>query len=67
MKITNQSKDDFSVINEIIRTYQNHPSVKQISSAITASNTPKPISFSFEPTTTVEVQQRLKILTLKKL
>ena len=48
LKMTNQSKDDLSVIDEIIRTY--HASVKQISNAITTSNTPKPISFSFEPT-----------------
>ena len=65
-KITNQSKDDFSVIDEIIRTYQDHPSVKQISSAITTSNTPKPIFFSFEPTNPVEVQKRLKNINTKK-
>ena len=28
LKTTNQFKDDFSVIDEIIRTYQDHPSVK---------------------------------------
>ena len=28
LKITNQSKDDLSLIEEIIRTYQDHPSVK---------------------------------------
>ena len=50
LKITNQIKDDLSVIDEIICRYQDHPSVKQISNAITTSNTPKPISFSFEPT-----------------
>ena len=35
LKITNQSKDDLSVIDEIIRTYQDHPSVKQIKNVIT--------------------------------
>ena len=60
LKTTNQSKDDFSVIYEIIRTYQDHLSVKQISSAITTSNTLKPISFSLEPTNSVEVNKRLK-------
>ena len=34
LKITYHSKDDFSVIDEIIRIYQDHPSVKQINSAI---------------------------------
>ena len=66
LKITNQSKDDFSVIDEIIRTYQDHPSVKQISSAITTSNTSKPIFFSFEPTNPAEFKNALKILILKK-
>ena len=60
MKTTSQSKGDFSVIDEIIRTYQDHPNVKEISSAITTSNTPKQIFFSFEPTNPVEVQKRLK-------
>ena len=66
MKTANQSKDDFSVIDEIICTYQVHPSVKHISSAITTSNTPKPIFFSFEPTNPVEVQKRLKNINTKK-
>ena len=66
LKITSQSKDDLSVIDEIICPYQDHPSVKQIKNAIITSNTPKPIYFSFEPTNPVEVQKRLKILTLKK-
>ena len=47
LKIKNQSKDDISVIDEIIRTYQDHPSVKQIKNVIATSNTPKPIHFSF--------------------
>ena len=34
LKTTNQSKDGFSVIDEIIRTYQDHSSVKQINNAI---------------------------------
>ena len=67
LKITNQSKDDLSVIDEIIRTYQDHPSVKQIKNVITTSNTSKPKYFSFEPTNPVEVQKRLKILILKRL
>ena len=55
------SKDDHSaVIDEIIRTYQDHPSVKQIKNVITTSNTTKPIYFSFEPTNPIEVQKRLK-------
>ena len=66
LKITNQSKDDLSVIDEIIRTYQDHPSVKQIKNVITTSNTPKPIYFSFEPTNPVEVQKRLKNIDTKK-
>ena len=66
LKITNQSKDDLSVIDEIIRTYQDRPSVKQISNAITASNIPKPIYFSLEPTNPVEVQKRLKNINTKK-
>ena len=64
--MTNQSKDDLSVIYEVMRTYQNHPSVKQISIAITASNTLKAISFCFEPTNAVEVQRRLKNIETKK-
>ena len=66
MKTTNQFKDDFPVIDEIIRTYQHHPSGKQISSAIATSNTPKPIFFSFEPTNPAEVQKRLKNINTKK-
>ena len=68
LKIINQSKDDFSVIDEIIRTYQDHPSEKQISSwiTITISNTPKPIFFSFEPTNSVEVQKHLKNINTNK-
>ena len=66
LKITNQSKDDLSVIDEIIRTYQDHPSVKQIKNVITTSNTPKPIYFSFEPTNPVKVQKRLKNIDTKK-
>ena len=50
LEITNQSKDDISVIDEIIRTYQDQPSVKQIKNAITTSNTPKPVHFSFDST-----------------
>ena len=55
LKITYQSKDDLLVIDEIIHTYQDHPSVKQIKDVITTSNTPKPIYFRFEPTNHVEV------------
>ena len=66
LKITNQSKDDLSVIDEIIRTYQDHPSVKQIKNVITTSNTPKPTYFSFEPTNLAEVQKRLKNNDTKK-
>ena len=66
MKITNQSKDDLSVIDESIHAYQDHPSVKQISSVITTSNTPKPISFSFEPTNPIEVQKRFENINIKK-
>ena len=40
--------------------------MKKITSAITTSNTPKPISFSFEPTNPAEVQKRLKNITTKK-
>ena len=65
LKITNQIKDDLSVIDEIICTYQDHPSVKQISNAITTSNTPKPIFFNFEPTNPVEVQKPLKNINTK--
>ena len=65
LKITNQSKDYLSVIDEITRTYQYHPSVKQIKNVITTSNTPKPIHFSFEPTNPVEVQNRLKNIDTK--
>ena len=66
LKITNQSKDDSSVIDEIIYTHQDHLSVKQISSGISISSTPKPISFSFEPTNPIEVQKRLKNINTKK-
>ena len=66
LKVTNQSKDDLSVIDEIVRTYQDHPSVKQISNAITTSSSSKPISFRFEPTNSVEVQKRLKNINTKK-
>ena len=54
-KITYQSNNDFSVINEIIRTYQDHPSMKQVKNVITTSNTPKPTYFGFEPTNPIEV------------
>ena len=67
LKITNQSKDDLLVINEIMHTYQDHhPSVKQIKNVITRSNTPKPIYFSFEPTNSVEVKKRFKSVDTKK-
>ena len=66
LKITNQSKDDLSVNYEVIRTYQDHPSVKQIKNLITTSNTPKPIYYSFEPTNPVEVQKCLKNIDTKK-
>ena len=66
MKITNQSKDDPSIIYEIIRTYQDHSSVAQIKNVITTSNTPKPISFGFEATNPVEIQKRLKNIDTKK-
>ena len=66
LKITNQSKDDLLVINEIIHTYQDYPSVNQIKNVITTSNTPKPIYSSFEPTNPVEVQKRLKNIDTKK-
>ena len=66
MKITNQSKDYLSVIDETICTYQYHPSVKQITNAITTWNTPKLISFSFEPTNPVEVPKCLKNINTKK-
>ena len=35
MRIANQSEYHPSVIDEIIRTYQDHPSVKQIKNVIT--------------------------------
>ena len=34
LKITNHSKDDLLVIDEIMCTYQDHPSVKQIKNVI---------------------------------
>ena len=67
LKIINQSKDDLLVINEIIHTYQDHPSVTQIKHVITTSNTPKLIYFSFEPTNPVEVEKHLKNIDTKKL
>ena len=66
LKITNQFKDDLSIIDEIIRTYQDHLSVKQIKNVITTSNTPKQIYFSFEPTNPVAVQKRLENIDTKK-
>ena len=66
LKIKNQSKDDFSIIDEIIHTYQDRSSNKQISSVIKTSNTPKPISFTFESTNPVESQKRLKNINTKK-
>ena len=66
LKIKNQSKDDFSIIDEIIHTYQDRSSEKQISSVIKTSNTPKPISFTFESTNPVESQKRLKNINTKK-
>ena len=62
----NHSKDDFSIIDEIIHTYQDRSSKKQISSIIKTSNTPKPISFTFESTNPVESQKRLKNINTKK-
>ena len=49
-----------------MRTYQDHPSVKQIKNLITTPNTPKPIYYSFEPTNPVEVQKCLKNIGTKK-
>ena len=66
LKIKNQSKDDFSIIDEIIHTYQDRSSEKQISSVIKTSNTPKPISFTFESTNPVESQKRLKNINTKE-
>ena len=66
LKITNWSKDDLSVIDEIIRIHQDHPIVKQIKNVITTSITPKPIYFSFGPTNPVEIQKRLKNIDTKK-
>ena len=40
--------------------------MKQVRNAITTSNTPKPISFSLDPTNSVEVQKRLKNINNKK-
>ena len=60
LKITNQFNDDLSVIDEIIHTYHGNPSVKQLGNAMSASNTPKPIFFSFEPINPAEVQICLK-------
>ena len=57
---------DLSVIDEIIRTHQDQPSVKQIKNVITTSNTAKPIYFSFEPTNPVEVQKGLENINTKK-
>ena len=65
-KVTNQLKNYFSVIDEIIRTYKDHTIVSQISSAITTSSIPKPIFSCFEPTNPVEVQKRLKSINTKK-
>ena len=66
LTITNQSKGNLSVIDDIIQTHQDHPSVKQIKNVITTSNTPKPIQFSFEPNNPLEVQKRLKNTDTKK-
>ena len=44
---------------------QNHPSVKQISSSITTSNTPKSISFRSESTNPFRFQKRLKGISSK--
>ena len=66
LKAANQSKDDFSVIDGIIRKYQDHPSVKQISSAIVTSSTPKPAFFSFEATNLVDIQKRLRNINTEK-
>ena len=62
MKITNQSNDDLPVCAHI----RIHPSLKQIKNAITTSNTPKPIHFSFGPTNPVEVLKHLKNIDTKK-
>ena len=40
--------------------------MKQISNAIITPNTPKPISFSFEPTNPVEAQKCLVTINTKK-
>ena len=57
--MTNQPKDNPSVSDEIIRTHQDQPSLKQINNAVTTSNTPNPISFSFQPTNPIKVQKHL--------
>ena len=67
LKITNQFKDDLSVIDEIIRTYQDHPSVKQIKNVITTSNTPKKYILALNLLILSQYKNALKILILKKL
>ena len=67
LKTTNQSKDDFSVIDEIICTYRDHPSVKQISSTITTSNTPKAKLLALNLLILLMFKNALKILILEKL
>ena len=60
LKITNDSKKIVLVIYEIIYTYQDHPSVKQISNATATENTPKLIFFTFETNNLVKIQKHLK-------
>ena len=67
LKTANQSKDDLSVIDKIIHTYRDHPSVNQISSTITTSNTPKPKFLALNLLILLMFKNALKILILKKL
>ena len=66
LKITNQSKGDLSVIDEIICRYQDHPSVKQIKNVITTSKLLNQYILTLNLLILLKFKNALKILMLKK-
>ena len=66
LKITNQSKDDLSVIDEIIRTYQDYPNAKQINNVITTSKLLNQYILALNLLIMLKFKNALKILMLKK-
>ena len=67
LTITNQSKDNLSVIDDIIHTYQDHPSVKQMRNVLQHQVLLKQYSLALKLLILLKFKSALKILILKKL